>query len=52
MPTERVLTDIPQDDVDQVIGDFESEGCTAVEEKQANGLFTVRATCPEKVPET
>ncbi len=52
MPTENVLTDIPQDDVDQIIEDFKSEGCTAVKEKQADGLFTVRATCPDEPPQT
>jgi len=50
MPTEKVLTDIPQEDVDQVVEDFESEGCKATSERQANGLFTVRATCPDDPP--
>ncbi|CAB1082440.1 hypothetical protein D1AOALGA4SA_10060 [Olavius algarvensis Delta 1 endosymbiont] len=50
MPIERVLTDIPQEDIDQIVEDFESEGCTVAREKQADGLFTVRATCPDDPP--
>jgi hypothetical protein len=46
---EKVLTDVPESEVQQVIDDFKSEGCTQVtKEKQANGLWTVRATCPDK----
>lgn len=48
MAKQKVLTDIPEDEVQQVIDDFESEGCTEVtREKQPNALWTVRATCPE-----
>jgi hypothetical protein len=52
MPTVKVLKDIPESDVDQVIEDFETEGCTAKEERQANGMYTVRATCPDEQLET
>ena len=48
MPTQKVLKDIPEDEVDQVIEDFKSENCTTEKEKQANGLYTVRATCPDE----
>ena len=48
MPTERVLTDIPESDVDEVVSDFESEGCTTKKEKQTNGKWTVTATCPDE----
>jgi hypothetical protein len=49
MATQKVLSDIPDDNVQQVIDDFESEGCSEVtKEKQPNGLWTVRATCPEE----
>ena len=48
MAQQKVLTDIPDKDVQQVIDDFKSEGCDPVtKEKQANGLWTVRATCPD-----
>jgi hypothetical protein len=43
---QRTLTDIPDADVDEVVSDFESEGCTAEKMKQANGKWTVTATCP------
>jgi hypothetical protein len=46
MNIERTITDIPPDVVDEVIGDFVSEGCTAVKTKQPDGNFTVVATCP------
>jgi hypothetical protein len=48
MSVERVLTDIPDSDVDAVVKDFESEKCSVTKEKQPNGKWTVRATCPEK----
>lgn len=49
MAKEIVLTDIPEDQVQEVVDDFKSEGCTDVtKERQNNGLWTVRATCPEK----
>ena len=48
MAIERTLTDIPDSDVSEVVSDFESEGCTVTKVKQANGLWTVKALCPEK----
>jgi len=43
------LTDIPEKDVDQVVEDYKSEGCTGVtKKKQNNGLWTVEANCPDK----
>ncbi len=48
MATEKVLTDIPASDVDEVVSDFESEGCTVKKEKQPDGKYTVRATCPDE----
>jgi hypothetical protein len=50
MPRVEVLTDIPDSQVDQVVEDFESEGATATKTRQANGLWTVRATFPDRVP--
>ncbi len=52
MPTLKVLEDVPEVDVDQVIEDFESEGCMVEKEEQANGMYTVRATCPDEQQET
>ncbi len=43
---ERTLTDIPEAEVDTVVSDFESEGCTATKSKQADGNWTVVASCP------
>ena len=48
MATVKVIEDIPESDVDQVIRDFESERCTVEKEQQPNGKFTVRATCPDE----
>jgi len=48
MVTVKVLEDIPESDVDQILSDFESEGCTVEKKEQLNGKFTVRATCPDK----
>lgn len=47
MSTQMVLTDMTEAQADEVVSDFESEGCTAKKEKQPDGLFTVRATCPD-----
>ncbi len=45
----KKLTDIPPEDVDDVVSDFESEGCTnVVKTLQPNGKFTVTATCPDE----
>jgi len=48
MSVEFKLTDIPAGDVDEVVEDFEGEGCTVVKVPQTDGTFTVTATCPEK----
>ena len=48
MAIERVLTDIPESEVDEVVSDFESEGCIVTKAKQNNGLWTVKASCPDK----
>ncbi|MBO8134134.1 MULTISPECIES: hypothetical protein [Dickeya] len=40
------LTDIPSDQVDEVVKDFESEGAVVEKIKQPNGLWTVKATFP------
>ena len=47
MATVKVLKDIPESEVDEVVSDFESEGCTVEKEKQPDGNYTVRATCPD-----
>ncbi|WP_243371619.1 hypothetical protein [Geotalea sp. SG265] len=47
MTTKRVLTDVPGNDVDQLVQDFIDDGCTASKEKQSNGLWTVTAICPD-----
>ena len=47
MNIERTLTDVPQAEVDQVVRDFEDEGCTVEKVKQPDGNWTVKATCPE-----
>ena len=39
-----VLTDIPEEAVDIVLGDFESEGATAERKRQVNGLWTIQAS--------
>lgn len=49
MAKDRILTDIPESDLDQVVSDFESEGCTVTKKKQADGNWTVKAVCPEKI---
>ena len=48
MATQRVLTDIPENELDKVVEDFESDGCTVSKKKQDNGLWTVTAICPDK----
>ncbi len=47
MSVVRTLRDIPGSEVDEVVSDFESEGCTVEKEQQPDGNWTVRATCPE-----
>ncbi|MGA2465844.1 MAG: hypothetical protein ABSH06_16010 [Thermodesulfobacteriota bacterium] len=46
MPRVETLTDIPDNDVDKVVSDFESEGATVTKTRQANGMWTVVATFP------
>lgn len=47
MSIERTLTDVPADLVDEVVADFESEGCQVVKTRQPDGRFTLVATCPD-----
>ncbi len=47
MPRVRTLTDIPDNEVDQVVRDFESEGATVTKKRQPNGMWTVVATFPD-----
>jgi len=46
MARTEVLTDIPSDEVEQVVADFESEGAKVQQIKQADGNWTIRATFP------
>jgi hypothetical protein len=48
MSIERTLLDVPTEIVDEIIGDFESEGCQVVKTKQPDGKFTLVATCPDE----
>ena len=47
MTKQRIMTDIPGNEVDEAVADFESEGCTVSKKQQDNGLWTVTADCPE-----
>jgi len=47
MSVQRTLKDIPDAEVDDVIGDLESEGCTCQKKSQGDGKWTVIATCPD-----
>lgn len=44
MEQERVLTDIPDDQKEQVIADFQSEGAAVTVVRQKNGRWTLRAS--------
>ena len=46
MGRQEVLTDVPDSDVNEVVGDFESEGATVEKTKQPDGNWTVTATFP------
>lgn len=46
MPNVETLTDVSDSDVDQIVSDFEKAGATVTKTKQANGLWTVKATFP------
>jgi hypothetical protein len=48
MAKERIMKDIPKSEVNQVVKDFESEGCNVEIKEQPNGNFTVIATCPDE----
>ncbi len=48
MPTQRVLSDIPEAEVNQVVESFKSEGCTVTQQKQDDGNWTIIADCPDK----
>ena len=41
------LTDVPENEVAEVVSDYESEGATVEKIKQADGNWTVRATFPD-----
>lgn len=41
------LTDIPQNEVDQVVADFESEGANVTKSQQKDGNWEVTATFPD-----
>lgn len=47
--TIRKKTDIPtEEEANQLIDDFQSEGCNpVVKERQADGKWMVTATCPD-----
>jgi hypothetical protein len=49
MTIERTVSSIPSAYVEEVISDFESEGCTAIKTQQPDGTWTVVATCPVNV---
>jgi hypothetical protein len=49
MSKERVLTDVPDSDVESVMQNFTDSGCKPVtKEPQSNGKWTVRAVCPDE----
>jgi hypothetical protein len=50
MPRQEVQTDVPEADLAQLVGDFESEGATVTKEKQLDGSWKVVATFPDKPP--
>jgi hypothetical protein len=45
MPT-QVLKDVPAEDVEQVVADFEAQGATVTKTQQPDGKFTVTAVFP------
>ncbi len=47
MPIERVLTNVPESAVDEVLADFESEGAEVVKERQTDATWTVKARFPD-----
>jgi hypothetical protein len=49
MSIQRVLTEVPDSKVNEIVGDFESEGASVTKTQQANGNWTVTATFPDPV---
>lgn len=47
MKNQSVLTDVPDDQVDSVVADFESEGAKVQRTRQKNGKWTVTAYFPD-----
>ena len=43
MPKERVLTGVPESDVEEVLADFESDGAEVTKERQTDGTYTIKA---------
>lgn len=43
MPRTEELINIPEDELDELVADFESEGAEVEKIKQADGNWTVRA---------
>ena len=42
------MKDIPTErEADEVVGDYEADGCTATKEEQGDGKWKVVAECPE-----
>jgi subtilisin-like proprotein convertase family protein len=46
MPRTENLTDIPESDLQQLVGDFESEGATVTKKKQPDGNWTLEVQFP------
>lgn len=44
----RTLHNVPEKNLEEVVADFNSEGCTVEPLKQANGKYTVIARCPNE----
>ena len=48
---ERVLTNVPPDEVELVVKDFESEGAIVIKQREPDGSWTVRAQFLERKAE-
>lgn len=46
MARREVIKGVPEDRIEQLVYDFESEGAQVTREKQADGKWTVVATFP------
>jgi len=44
MQAQRLLTDVPGPEVARIVADFESEGASIGQERQADGNWTIIAT--------